>query len=243
MCPRCVRHPPCLRTVARRAGDDSRVSEQIPEAESYIDYRLRALSERNEHHQFEVIATRIARRRISANILVANGPVSAAGDQQRDAESYTTRIPDELPHSAGFAASASTSPVVLACTVQVSGLRAKVLADLEGICAVSAAPVELVAFFSVHNIPEGTTHELQRIARENYGVTLDVYSGLKVSTLLAERDLIWVARHYLELPSALVPEHQGEEAPEWYQGVLQDLRLNGGPAALTPATQGEVTDG
>src|SRR6478735_7830388 len=118
----CPLRPSCLDTVERLAGDDSSVSEQIPEAESYIDYRLKALSERNEHHQFEVIATRIARRRISANLLVANGPVSAGGDQQRDAESYTTRIPDELPHSAGFAASASTSPVVLACTVQAGGL-------------------------------------------------------------------------------------------------------------------------
>ena len=219
------------------------MSEHIPEVESYIDYRLKRLSERNEHHQFEVIATRIARRRISANILVANGPVSAAGDQQRDAESYTTRIPDELPHSAGFAASASTSPVVLACTVQASGLRAKVLADLDGICAASAGPVELIAFFCVHNIPEGITHDLQRIAREDYGVTLNIFSGLKVSTLLAEQDLIWIARHYLELPSVLVPRFESEQAPDWYQHVLENLRLNGGPAALTPATQGEVTDG
>ena len=90
------------------------MSETTPELETFIDYRLKQLSERNEHHKFEDIATRIARKRISANILIANGPVSAGGDQQRDSESYTTRIPDELPHSAGFSASASTSPVVIA---------------------------------------------------------------------------------------------------------------------------------
>ncbi len=219
------------------------MSEHTGELESYIDYRLKALSERNEHHRFEDVCTRIARKRISANILVANGPVSSGGDQQRDAESYTTRIPDELPHSAGFAASASTSPVVVACTVQSGGLRTKVLADLAGICADDAAAVELVAFFSVHSIPEGTTHELQQFARETYGVTLEVFSGMKVATLLAERDLIWVARHYLELPSAMVPEPEGDGAPDWYVELLENLRRNGGPAALTPAAQGEVTEG
>ncbi len=149
----------------------------VPEAESYIQWRLNEMSVRNEHHQFESIATRVARRRISSNILIATGPVSSGGDQQRDAESYVTRIPDELPHSAGFSASASTAPVVIACTVQSTGLRAKVRADLEGICAQEAAPVEHIAFFSVHAISEGVTHELQREARDTYGVTLDIFCG------------------------------------------------------------------
>lgn len=80
------------------------MNSMVPELEAYISFRLAQLSERNEQHTFETIATRIGRKRISANILVANGPVSASGDQQRDAESYTTRIPDELPNAAGFSA-------------------------------------------------------------------------------------------------------------------------------------------
>jgi hypothetical protein len=36
--------------------------------------------------------TRVAHKRISSNILIATGPVSAGGDQQRDAESFHTRI-------------------------------------------------------------------------------------------------------------------------------------------------------
>ncbi|MFI7493108.1 hypothetical protein ACH9D2_00050 [Kocuria sp. M4R2S49] len=219
------------------------MSEQIPELESYISFRLGQLADRNEHHKFEDIATRITRKRISANILVANGPVSAGGDQQRDAESYTTRIPDELPHSAGFSASASTSPVVVAYTIQREKLKAKVLADLAGICAEGAAPVDLVTFFSVHSIPESTTHELQRIARETYGVTLNVFSGMKIATMLAEHDLVWVARHYLELPSSMVPDPEGDTAPQWYEELLESLRRNRGPAAFTPATQGEISDG
>jgi hypothetical protein len=91
--------------------------QSVLEAEAFLRYRLDEMASRNEHHRFEEIAARVARRRISVNILIATGPVSAGGDQQRDAESYTTRIPNELPHSAGFAAAASTDPVVIACTV------------------------------------------------------------------------------------------------------------------------------
>lgn len=219
------------------------MSSTIPELESFIAFRLDQLGARNEHHKFEEIATRIARKRITANILVANGPVSAGGDQQRDAESYMTRIPDELPNAAGFSASASTSPVVVACTVQKQGLKRKVLDDLAGICTDDSAPVDLVAFFSVHPIPEATTHELQETARTTYDVTLDVYSGVKIATILAEPDLVWVAQHYLEVPAAMVPESDCDGTPPWYVELRDNLRRNGGPAALTPATQGEIAEG
>lgn len=175
--------------------------------------------------------------------MIATGPVSSGGDQQRDAESFTTRLPNELPHAAGFAAAASTSPVVVACTVQNGGLKQKVLSDLAGICAEDAAPVEHIAFFSVHPISEGITHELQRTARESYQVTLDIFCGGDIATFLTQQDLIWVARHYLELPSHLVPPPEEEPAPQWYTELLEGLRKNQGPIALTPAVQGEVTHG
>lgn len=219
------------------------MAEPIPEAEAFITFKLSEMSSRNEHHEFEEIATRIARRRISANILIATGPVSSGGDQQRDAESYTTRIPDELPHSAGFSASASTSPVVVACTVQRDALRRKVLDDLAGICAEDADSVDHVAFFSVHAISEGITHELKKTARDTYSVTLDIFCGTDVATMLAEPDLVWVAQHYLDMPSSMVPPVKDDPRPEWYTELLEGLRRNKGPAALTPATQGEVTYG
>lgn len=219
------------------------MNPSLPELESYIAFRLHQLGERNEHHEFEQIATRIARKRISANIMVANGPVSAGGDQQRDAESYTTRIPDELPSAAGFAASASKSATVVACTVQKTGLKGKILSDLEGICREGASPVDLVAFFSVTSIAEAVTHELQKTARDDYGVILDVYSGMKIATLLAEPDLVWVAQHHLQVPASMVPPPDTEAAPNWYKQLLASLRQYGGPVALTPATQGEISEG
>lgn len=124
------------------------MSASILETEAFIRFRLLEMSSLNEHHRFEEIATRVAQKRISANVLIATGPVSSAGDQGRDAESFITHIPDELPHSAGFAAAASTAPVVVACTLQRGGLKQKVLEDLACICHKDAASVEHVAFFS-----------------------------------------------------------------------------------------------
>jgi hypothetical protein len=74
------------------------------EAERYIRFQLEHLTARNEHHTFEEICYRIAKRRMSSNLLPATGPVSAGGDQGRDAETYYTRLPQELPAAAGFVA-------------------------------------------------------------------------------------------------------------------------------------------
>jgi hypothetical protein len=65
------------------------------EAERYIRFQLEHLTARNEHHTFEEICYRIAKRRLSSNLLPATGPVSAGGDQGRDAETYYTRLPQE----------------------------------------------------------------------------------------------------------------------------------------------------
>ncbi|MFK4211384.1 hypothetical protein [Streptomyces sp. NPDC030920] len=68
----------------------------FPETERYIQFLLEQLAGRNEHHVFEQIVFQIALRRLSSNIVPATGPVSAGGDQGRDAESYYTNLPHEL---------------------------------------------------------------------------------------------------------------------------------------------------
>lgn len=219
------------------------VSEIRPQAEAFIRFRILEMTERNEHHRFEEVATLVAQKRVSSNILIATGPVSSKGDQQRDAETFKTRLPDELPHSAGFAAAASTAPWVVACTLQETKLKQKVLDDLAGICATDAAPVEHVAYFSAHAISEGITHELQKVARETHEVSLDIFCAADIARFLAQDDLIWVAQHYLELPSHLVPPPEREPTPPWYADLLDGLRRNGGPVGLTPAIQGGVTQG
>ena len=52
------------------------MAEPIAEAEAFINFKLSEMASRDEHHEFEEITTLIARKRISANILIAIGPVS-----------------------------------------------------------------------------------------------------------------------------------------------------------------------
>ncbi len=211
------------------------------EAERYIRFQLEHLTARNEHHTFEEISYRIAKRRLSSNILPATGPVGAGGDQGRDAETYYTRLPEELPGAGGFVGRATTEPLVVACSVQKTGLESKVRADLESICG-QGSKVRAVAFFTVQEIPVATRHRLQDQARETHGVTLEIFDGQAVSHLLAEADLVWIAERYLDLPSSLVPDSPDEPQPQWYTETLAALRRREAKR-FTPGTFCEVRDG
>lgn len=70
-----------------------------PAAEKLIHFQLERMSSRNEHHRFEEIYFRVARRRISNNVKLAKGPVSAGGDQGRGVESFVTWLPEQQPHA------------------------------------------------------------------------------------------------------------------------------------------------
>jgi hypothetical protein len=211
------------------------------EAERYIRFQLEHLTARNEHHTFEEICYRIAKRRLSSNLLPATGPVSAGGDQGRDAETYYTRLPQELPAAGGFVGRATTEPLVVACSVQKDRLEEKVRADVNAICGQGGA-VRAVAFFAVQEIPVAVRHRLQDEARETHGVTLEIFDGQAVSHLLAEADLVWVAERYLDLPSHLVPDSPDEPQPEWYAHTLAALRQRD-TVWLTPGAFSEVRDG
>ena len=211
------------------------------EAERYIRFQLEHLTARNEHHAFEEICYRIAKRRLSSNLLPATGPVSAGGDQGRDAETYYTRLPQELSAAGGFVGRATSEPLVVACSVQKEGLEAKVRADVKAICG-QGGVVRAVAFFAVQEIPVAVRHRLQDQARETHGVTLEIFDGQAVSHMLAEADLVWVAERYLDLPSHLVPDPPDEPQPEWYVHTLAALRQRD-TVWLTPGAFSEVRDG
>ena len=211
------------------------------EAEKYIRFQLEDLTAQNEHHTFEKICYRIAKRRLSSNILLATGPVSAGGDQGRDAETYYTRLPQELPATAGFVGRATTEPLVMACSAQKDRLEAKVRRDVNSICRQGGA-VKVVAFFAVQEIPAAAKHRLQKQARETHGVRLEIFDGQAISHMLAEADLIWVAEKYLDLPSHLVPDSPDEPQPDWYTHTLAALRQRRA-VRLTPGAFSEVRDG
>jgi hypothetical protein len=211
------------------------------EAEKYIRFQLEHLTAQNEHHAFEEICYRIAKRRLSSNILPATGPVSAGGDQGRDAETYYTRLPEELPGAAGFVGRATAEPLVMACSVQKDRLEEKVRADLNSICG-QGGTVKAVAFFAVQEIPVAVRHRLQEQARETHDVTLEIFDGHAISHMLAEAGLIWVAERYLDLPSHMVPDSPDEPQPGWYTHTLAALRQRGA-VWLTPGAYSEVRDG
>ena len=211
------------------------------EAERYIRFQLEHLTARNEHHTFEEICYRIAKRRLSSNLLPATGPVSAGGDQGRDAETYYTRLPQELPSAGGFVGRATSEPLVVACSVQKDGLEAKARADVKKICE-QGSPVTRIAFFVVQDVPVAARHRIQEDARKAHGVALEIFDGQAVSHLLAEADLVWVAERYLDLPSHLVPDSPDEPQPRWYAHTLKALRERKA-VWLTPGTFSEVRDG
>lgn len=198
-----------------------------PAAEKYILFQLDQMSPQNEHHRFEELSYRVARRRVSSNVKLASGPVSAGGDQGRDAETFMTWLPEQLPHAQGFVASASANPVVVACTLQKTDLARKVKEDVAKICDAAPAtePVEAVLFCCVTIVPVGRQHDLQEWARTTYGVKLEIFDGQVLSKMLAEFDLVWIAQEYLDLPSHMVPDYPGEElAPQWYSDLLGRYR-------------------
>lgn len=211
------------------------------EAEKYIRFQLEQMAVRNEHHLFEEICYRIAKRRLSSNLLPATGPVSAGGDQGRDAESYYTRLPKELPSSGGFVGRATSEPLVVACSVQKDGLEAKIRADVKKIRE-QGAVVKRIAFFAVQDVPVAMRHRVQEKVREAHGVALEIFDGQAVSHLLAEADLVWVAERYLDLPSHLVPDSPEEPQPSWYAHTLKAIRQREA-VWCTPGTFSEVRDG
>ncbi|MGI5162239.1 hypothetical protein [Microbispora sp. CA-102843] len=190
---------------------DNRLVAMPTEIERYIRFQLEHLTAHNEHHTFEEISFRVAERRLSSNLLPATGPVSAGGDQGRDAESYHTSLPQEQPGTEGFVARATSEPLVVAVSVQRTGLETKIRADLKAICG-QGEPVARVAFFAVQEISVAIRHRLQKHAREAHGVSLEVFDGRAVAHMLAQNDLIWVAQRYLDIPSHLVAADQKEHA-------------------------------
>jgi hypothetical protein len=173
--------------------------------EHYIQFQLDQLAARNQHHLFEDICYRIAKKRLSSNLQLASGPVSAGGDQGRDAETYYTQLAEDPQARSTFARQAATKPHVLVCSTQKDNLEAKARADVKAICE-RGDPVDAIAFFATQNIPVATKHRMQDEARQKHRVTLSVFDGQAISHMLAEEDLIWIAERFLALPSQPAPE-------------------------------------
>lgn len=184
--------------------------------QQFIRFGLETLGERNAHHDFEALSLAVARRRIASNLLPATGPVSAGGDQGRDAESYFTRLSREVPEASAFARLASDETIVLACTIQRRNVAGKIRNDIASICS-TGTRVHRIAYFTVAPVPVRTRHDLQEEARTGFQVALDVFDSLWLAQELAEPDLFHLAETYLQVPSEFAPAPDSTDShPEWY---------------------------
>jgi hypothetical protein len=166
-----------------------------------IRFALTRLRSRNGHHQFEEACRYFAAARISRNILPATGPVSAGGDQGRDFETFRSYLGSQLPGS--FMAVEHELPVVFACTLQQSGLEAKIKQDVAAIAA--GEPTEAVFVFCEADMPVSRRHELTAWASGEHGIALQVIDGTALAELLAHADVFWIAERYLSVPSVFRP--------------------------------------
>lgn len=191
--------------------------ENPPQLVQQILFSLDRLSDGNGHHEYEKICFAFARRRVSINLLPATGPVSAGGDQGRDAESFWSNIANEVPATSVHAATVSGERVVLACTIQKTDIPSKIRSDLNSITG-QGTPVDRVLYFTVASVPVAKRHELIAQARTDRDVELEIFDGLALAEHLADPDLFWIAAEYLKLPASLAPERADEDdpLPDWY---------------------------
>ncbi|MGW5768781.1 hypothetical protein ACWEVY_06495 [Streptomyces longwoodensis] len=188
----------------------------VSQLQQFIRFGLDTLGERNAHHDFETLSLAVARRRIASNLLPATGPVSAGGDQGRDAESYFTRLRSEAPEASAFARLASSETIVLACTIQRRNIAQKIRSDIASICS-TGTPVQRIAYFTVAPVPVSTRHTIQDQARTDFHVAVDIFDSLWLAQELAEPDLFPLAETYLQVPSEFAPPPDGTDPhPEWY---------------------------
>src|SRR3954454_18707828 len=100
-----------------------------PDLVQYLRFAPEELSARNGEYEFEALCQEVVRARIASNIVTATGPVSAKGDQGRDAETYVSYLRGELgPHSA-FLARVSDKMAAVCCTLQRERLGEKFTSD------------------------------------------------------------------------------------------------------------------
>jgi len=210
------------------------------ELASYVRFQLEQLTVQNRHHDFEHLCRHLARLRIASNILPATGPVTAGGDQGRDAETFRTYLAKSPLASSTFIALISDAMLVFACTVQKKNakLKTKIKSDVSKIMG-SGEVVEGIHFFFTADIDTAFRHEMQRWARDAFGVELMIYDGQSVAEFLSSDDTFWIASEYLGVPADYFPESPRDSATRWYDDSLAKWREERDPS-LTFATFSEI---
>ena len=186
---------------------------------SRIRFELGQLSVLNKQHDFEHICRHLARARICSNILPATGPVSAGGDQGRDFESFRTYLNSSPISNSSFIGLVSEGPIAFACTTtEKDSLVQKIKSDIATIMG-SGEKVISIHYFYTEDLPVARRHELQKWAKDNHNIHLEIYDGQAISELLSDREVFWIAERYLNIPSDIYPPPVTVDE-KWYQDLL-----------------------
>jgi hypothetical protein len=195
----------------------------IDQVISQIRFQLEQLSAKNAHHDFEHLCRHLARERICSNILPATGPVSTGGDQGRDFETFRTYLSSSPISNSVFIGLVSQKTIAFACTLQKKAIQQKISSDISTIVT-SGSPVESIHYFCTSDVPVAQRHSLQKWARDNCSVELEIYDGQALSELLSSREIFWIAERYLNIPSEIYPRSEVENSSAWYKQALKAWR-------------------
>jgi hypothetical protein len=207
--------------------------------EGQIRFALSQLLVGNAHHRFEDLCRHFAQAWISRNVVPATGPVSAGGDQGRDFETFRSYIASQIPGA--FVSVEGDEHLVFVCTVGTGDLQGKIKEDVAKVAA--GAPVSAVYAFCEADLAVAKRHELQRWAREGYGLRLEILDGRALSVQLASPELFWIAEKFLSLPASLRP--RGPELRRYLAAARQPpsshtYRFGLGPSGSPPPELGAV---
>ena len=208
------------------------MTTDLPELAQYLRFALEELSARDGQYEFEALCRALARARIASNVISGTGPVSAKGDQGRDAETYVSYLRDELgPHSA-FLARITDKMAAFCCTLQTDGLKRKFTKDAVKVMG-SGAPVERIYCFCSSTVAVGIRHDIEDAVTREAGVPATVLDGKWITEQLSDPELIWIAKRYLELADTMVSESAApERANDAYAEALERWRMIETPRPL-----------
>lgn len=188
-----------------------------------IRFQLEQLSSQNAHHEFEHLCRHLTRNRICSNILPATGPVSSAGDQGRDFETFRTFLDSASLTGNAFIGLISDNPLVFACSLQ-KNILSKIKSDIETIMS-SGSEVSGVYYFCTTDVPVGKRHELKDWAKNTFSINLEIIDGQAISEFLAEPDAFWIAVQYLSIPEEIYPKPV-KDPLEWYDKLRHSSESN-----------------
>jgi hypothetical protein len=202
-----------------------------------ITFALDELSVRNGQYEFEQLCQELVRARIASNIITATGPVNAAGDQGRDAETFETSLHRELgPHSS-FLALVSDEPAGFCMTIQKTGLRGKFLEDARKVTSEGATVKKIYALCTAR-VAVGVRHGHEKALAKKVHIPVTILDGAWITEQLSAPELFWIAERYLDLPADLRPEPSPTDSDP-LPGGYDETRTRWQRRAPPPSTRGD----